>query len=326
MLRALLSDSFIYGVSNVASRAVSFILLPFYARILAPEDIGLLDLIQAVGSIFIFLFSLEINNAFARFSSDCGSDAEKLKTLTSTTWVSILLTNGTGLLLVTMLPLHQWLEGSKLVKLSSYLHYAIMLWAATIFIYTAQNQLRWERRAKEYGFISVVMATFTVSFGYWQVVILGAGIKGALFALACGASVAGSLGLYFVYKKMWARPSYPLWSKMFVYALPLLAGNFIMTITQQADRLLISAYLSLDALGEYGVATRFSSVMQIAISGFQMAIVPIIFSEHGNPKTLVMVRNATSAYSVICGATIIGLAMLAPEPVSYTHLRAHETG
>lgn len=325
MLKAVLSDSVIYGISNVASRAVGFVLLPFYARILAPEDIGVLDLIQAIGSIVIFLFSIEINNAFARFSVDCGSDVEKRKALTATTWVSILLTNGVGLLLLAMFPLHQWLEGSKFVKLYEFMGYAIMLWAATIFIYTAQNQLRWERRAKAYGALSFVMAALTVSFGYWQVVILGAGVKGALFALVCGTSFASLLGLFFVFKKLWARPSYPLWSKMVVYALPLLAGNLIMTITQQADRFLISGYLSLDALGEYGVATRFASVMQIAISGFQMAIVPIIFAEYENPKTPGMVRNATSAYAVICGAAIMGLALLAPELVSIVASARYES-
>jgi O-antigen/teichoic acid export membrane protein len=194
--------------------------------------------------------------------------------------------------------------------------YAIMLWAATVFIYTAQNQLRWERRAKAYGTLSFVMATVTVSLGYWQVVINGAGVKGALFALVCGTSFASLLGLFFVFKNLWARPSFSLWSKMAVYALPLLAGNLIMTITQQADRFLISGFLGLDSLGEYGVAIRFASIMQIAISGFQMAIVPIIFAEHDNPKTPGMVRKATSTYAIICAAAISGLALLAPELVS----------
>ena len=81
MLKVLASDSVIYGISNIASRAVGFILLPFYARILTPADIGLIDLIQSIGSIFIFIFSLEINNAFARFSADYISDAERKKTL-----------------------------------------------------------------------------------------------------------------------------------------------------------------------------------------------------------------------------------------------------
>jgi O-antigen/teichoic acid export membrane protein len=317
MLKAVFSDSVIYGISNVASRAVGFILLPFYARILAPADIGVLDLIQSVGSILTFLFSLEINNAFARFSADCGSDVEKRKTLTATTWASILITNGVGLLVLAMFPLHEWLDDSKYAKLSGLMGYAIMLWAATIFIYTTQNQLRWERRAKAYGTLSFVMASVTVLLGYWQVVIIGAGVKGALFALVCGASSASLMGLFLVFKGLWARPSYSLWSKMAIYALPLLAGNLVMSITQQADRFLITGTLGLDALGEYGIATRFASILQIAITGFQMAIVPIIFAEHGNPKTPEMLRKATSAYSLICGAAIISLATLAPELVSF---------
>jgi O-antigen/teichoic acid export membrane protein len=67
----------IYGVGHVLSRAVAFILIPFYTRALSPSDYGVMDMIMMFASIACTLVPMEISQAFSRFYSGTESVSEK---------------------------------------------------------------------------------------------------------------------------------------------------------------------------------------------------------------------------------------------------------
>ena len=56
-LKSLSKDSFAYSISNIITRASSFIMLPIYARLFAPADIGVINLINVT---YFFISSVSL--------------------------------------------------------------------------------------------------------------------------------------------------------------------------------------------------------------------------------------------------------------------------
>ena len=78
MLRKLFKDSIVYGVSGILSRGISLILVPFYTRVLTPEDYGIVDILTIVGAIVNIVVALEISQGFAIFFSETKLQKEKI--------------------------------------------------------------------------------------------------------------------------------------------------------------------------------------------------------------------------------------------------------
>ncbi|HMT10180.1 MAG TPA: hypothetical protein PKA39_00990, partial [Ignavibacteria bacterium] len=55
MLKKLLKESFIYGLSGYISKFIGVFLLPLYTAVLSPSDYGILDLLNSVAVFSSFL-------------------------------------------------------------------------------------------------------------------------------------------------------------------------------------------------------------------------------------------------------------------------------
>lgn len=316
MIKRLFGDAAIYTVSNVLSRAVGFMLLPLYARLLQPNELGQLDLITASGAILNLLIPLEISLAFARFSADTPPDSIERKTVAATTWFSLFITGTTGLAFISVLPLEQWLMSTHAKSLPHIKLLALMFWGVMILQYMVQNHLRWEGKARAYGLLGLVASITTVTSGYLLVMHFHMGVAGALLAMIGGMLVSSLVGVTSLRSAFTVRPSYDLWRKMIAFALPLWAGNIVLVLAQNADRFLIRSVMGLDALGEYGIAARLASVVAIAFTGMQMAIVPLIFAEHAAENTRKMLQQSILLFSLASAAVVAVLGCLAPEIVA----------
>src|SRR6478752_7728651 len=60
-------DSAVYGISQVLSQVVGFLLLPVYTRYLSPHDYCVLAMLALIPLVFPALANLGLNNAVFRF-------------------------------------------------------------------------------------------------------------------------------------------------------------------------------------------------------------------------------------------------------------------
>ena len=88
--KKLLSDTFLFTVSNFASKIISFLLIPLYTRLLTTADYGISDLIQTTVNFLYPFLTLSISEATIRFAFD-GKRREE--GVLSTSLLFILLSN-----------------------------------------------------------------------------------------------------------------------------------------------------------------------------------------------------------------------------------------
>ena len=65
-IKALGRDLAVYGAGDVATQAISFLLLPVYVRFLSPGDYGVLALLLAVEMITKIVFRWGVDASFMR--------------------------------------------------------------------------------------------------------------------------------------------------------------------------------------------------------------------------------------------------------------------
>ena len=73
-LRSLGKSFTVYGLGDVATSIISFLLLPLYARFLTPEDYGAIGLLLSVEVVAKIVFRFGLDAAFMRLYFDCPDD------------------------------------------------------------------------------------------------------------------------------------------------------------------------------------------------------------------------------------------------------------
>ncbi len=92
-LKALGRDLAVYGAGDVATQAISFLLLPVYVRFLSPGDYGVLALLLAVEMLAKIVFRWGVDASFMRMYYDC-PDQQARRRLASTIFFFLLAANG----------------------------------------------------------------------------------------------------------------------------------------------------------------------------------------------------------------------------------------
>src|SRR5262245_35725738 len=88
----------VYGVGDVATNIVSFLLLPIYVRFLSPEDYGVISLLLTIEAASKILFRWGVDASFMRLYYDCRDERER-QCLASTIFFFLAALNGVLLLL-----------------------------------------------------------------------------------------------------------------------------------------------------------------------------------------------------------------------------------
>ncbi|MGH9198281.1 MAG: lipopolysaccharide biosynthesis protein, partial [Acidimicrobiia bacterium] len=93
-IRRLFVSLVIYGMGDVATSLVSFLLLPLFTRYLSPQDYGIIGLLLVVEVVTKIVFRWGIDASFMRMYYDCKNEREQQR-LASTIFFFLLAVNGT---------------------------------------------------------------------------------------------------------------------------------------------------------------------------------------------------------------------------------------
>ena len=77
----LLKNTVIFAIGNIATRLLSFLLVPLYTNVLTTEEFGIIDLLCTICSFIIPIFSFNIIEAVLRFSLDKNSKNNKIMSI-----------------------------------------------------------------------------------------------------------------------------------------------------------------------------------------------------------------------------------------------------
>lgn len=262
--KKLVKNVFIYLIGSVASKIISFLLIPLYTYYLSQQEMGTFDVIFNTVSLIIPVITLSIVTSVFRFILDSQSTE-----LTDTYLSNGLFVTAAGLISA-VLP---FLFISFFVKIQNPL-LILFLTLSTAFENTWKTTARALQCNLLFTVSGIIHTVFTGLTGIVFVLWLHMGVNGILLSYSIAPLVSF---LYLEYKlKLRKRIHKKLVRKdvlkqMLRYSIPLMPTDISWWLILSANRYLIRIYLGLDANGIFAVASKFPSLISVVNSLINMA-------------------------------------------------------
>ncbi|MBQ9803168.1 MAG: oligosaccharide flippase family protein [Clostridia bacterium] len=261
---SLFSNTVLLGVSAVFSKAVAFLLMPFYTAALSPAAFGTVDLVVSTAVLLLPFVSLNAPAAVFRFLAGEGEEAKK-----SILSNAVLLLGIGFLLFLLLLPLVRFSA-----VLTQYWRYLLFYVSASLLRSFLAHLLRAEGAYAVHALQQFLCAALTAALQIFLIVGVGLDIKGYLLGVAL-ADGAVALGLAW-YLRPWRflsrRALCPArLASMLRYALPLIPTSVFWWITAISDRYIILYYGGLTQTGLYAAAARIPTLLTFTVGIFMEA-------------------------------------------------------
>lgn len=312
MLNRLGRDTLVYGVSNILVRGIQIVLIPVYSRALGSEEYGVVETIVILGGLVNLTVALEISQGMARHLADASTEAQR-RSYASTALIFSLFAYGLFTLIIAAAGASatDWVLGGH--ASAQALMIAVAALAVNGVFVLVQDLLRWQLRPMAYFAAGATYSLGSASVGIFLVTVQDAGVAGVLWGQLAGAflgllvSFRGATGL------LSAEFDFGRLRQMLYYSMPLVVSGAAVFGNMFIDRIVVRELLGLDALGVYGVAARFASLIAILTVGLQAALSPLIFRSWREPQTAASLATAFRLYCVSMVPLVGGLSLFSGE-------------
>lgn len=261
--KTLISNTAIFAIGTFSSKALVFLLMPLYTRVLSDADYGLVDLLIQTGNLLLPLVSVGIVNAIVRFGLD--SDYAKEDVFSAGLYTILA---GFGVL-VLLSPL---LAGLPLFGEHTWLILLFVLMSSLRSLCSQFTRARGMVRL--YAIDGLVSTAATILFNLLYLLGLRWGILGYMLAIVSADCLSvvflTGTGRLWRFLKWKGLPSRTVKS-MLRYSIPLIPATMFWWVTNVSDRYMVSYMLGSAANGLYAVSYKIPTVVVLASSIFMDA-------------------------------------------------------
>ena len=271
----------VYGLGAVAAQLLGVITLPIYARVFAPSEYGVIEVITVGLAVLAIVVDFGLNSAAQRSYFDyTDDDAEKRRVVLSS---SI----GSSMTIATLLavavaaarePISVWLFGSD--RHATTLLLAAACIPANTLAGLVREVLRLRFRPWSYLTVSLITGCVGTALSLTFVLAFGWGVNGVFAGTLAGCLIAGAYAVTVAHPYIGRRISIPELRVMIAFGLPLVPVAIAMWMLQFVDRILLTKLASLDEVGQYAVANRLSLALTMLVAAFGVAYSPFMLSLH----------------------------------------------
>ena len=285
MLRRFLSDTVLYSIPNFFSRAIGLLLILFYTRYLSPSDYGLIELIIVLFSLLNVLLPLEITQGVARHFNDA-SLKEKSGIISTSIIFTIAVFSLFWVLSLAFSTQFSDYFFSGLIK-SPLISYIFIFFIFYSLLKLCENQLRWSLEPKSFSFLSIsgslLMSICPVYLIFFEDLGLEGYIKGALI----GAFFSSLIGLIIVRRthELTLSFHFKILKELLSFSSPLVLSSAAYYVFNFSDRWMLQFYVSTDAVGIYGAASRLASIAIVIHVLFRYSFMPLVYATYKEPET-----------------------------------------
>lgn len=307
--RRFVGESAIYLIASLATRAVSFLLVPLYTRVLSPEAVGTVALGNTIGALASLILGLGAHSALSRYVPTQSKEEQGR-------WI------GTILALLTAVPVGflplaasvVWAAPSANATLHLWPDLALIFIAAWASVYSAILS-QWlvsthqARHAASFNLLSVAVQLVAT---WVAVVTLQLSVFGVFAASALAQVVLALVAAVVLQARLTLQLDRSVLRPLLVYALPVilhLMANWTLSIS---DRVFIERVKGARALALYAVAYLFNLGLTTFTAALTQALAPLFIraASADEPKQILRVGWwFVGAMSGVC----VCAALLAPE-------------
>ena len=271
--KSLVKETFVYTLTDVVGKAMSFILLPIVSYFLPPSELGIATNFTVLTTLIILLAGLAIVNSIPYFFYE--QDREENVSL-----ISNLLMLCLGLsLLVGVIAACFSQQVYDHLQLDFHIQMlGVVFVVASIISNINLTLLRLENNPKHFAILQILQIVLHAVFVVLFVIVLRGGGAGKIYAEVMVFCVVGLIHLTMLLKKGYVRLNLQMaWMrKLLHFGLPLLPHSISFWLKSGMDKVFITTYCGLQFNGLYSMAISVSSVYTMLMQSFFNAYTPYL--------------------------------------------------
>lgn len=266
----LITEGLVYTGVEAAQQAISIFLLPVFFFFLTPSDLGVITAATAVAQVTMFLSTMGLDFTLLRLYYVWAED-ERSGLVTGMLYLALLWSAGLGV--VSVIAVNATMDERDVaiaMSAGALGGFALGVRAIPLAVVRVNGAMR------TYAIAEVGAAIFR---GIVQLVLVVSGLGAAgymigyaLAPVVSTATLAGSRHVGIA----WRHPCWTLNNTVWRYTLNILPAQMFNRLLAISDRLVLMRWGTLDALGVYGAASRFSICLKLLTGGLKMALAPAL--------------------------------------------------
>ena len=314
-LRSLGRSFTVYGLGDVATSVISFLLLPLYARFLTPDDYGAIGLLLAVELPAKIIFRFGLDAAFMRLYYDC-VDERARQVLASTLFWFLVVVSGAGLLIA--------LAGlpylAPAVGLGGYrLALGILLLNTFIigFYFIPFHVLRMTDQPTTFVALTTSRAAATLLIRFAMIIGLDLGVTGFVLADLVVSAVFSIVMLRWFLPLIRLTFSRAVLDDALGFGLPRVPHGLLQQAMFVVDRYAIRIFSALSEVGLYQMGASFGMALKLVLNAFEYAWAPFYFQTMKTAEAKATFRLVTTYGIAGLALLVAGLAAVGPDVVRW---------
>ena len=261
--RPLLKDTLIFGLGNLGTKLILFLMVPLYTNYMTDAEYGIADLVFSGAQLIAPFLSVVIFDAIIRFGLSEKERKEDIILVGVIVWILAAIF---GLILTPVVGIYK----------------AISEWKWYLYVYVISNiadsigycYLKAKGKNKIYALLSIIQTALMASLNVYFLVTRNMGIRGYLLAYII-SEVAIDICLIVaadIFKDLrTARFDRDLFRRMIFFSSPLILNNVSWWVIQSSDKVMVEAMVSASALGIYTAAAKIPALINVMVNIFQQA-------------------------------------------------------
>lgn len=298
----LIKNTFIFTIGSIATKLITFILVPIYTHILTTQEYGVVDLISTISMVLAPVIILNISESVMRFSLDKEADHHQI--MSSGLMVLIIGVLG-GILII---PITKCFV--SLGEYSLFLYFYTISSAASQLLLC---YLRGKEQLIQYTCGNIINTFSVAVLNILFLVVLRKGIKGYLLAYII-ASVVTIIYAFAVGNVLDVIKNFKinkqLTAEMLKYSLVLVPNVFMWWIMNSADRIVITAVVGVAANGIFAIAYKIPSLMSTVAGIFNQAWSYSAIREEESEDKERYTNNIYKGFFMIISVSALGMLMI----------------
>lgn len=301
MLKFFIRDGALYTLGSILSKGLSLFLIPIYTRYLSPLEYGIIDLFIILAGIINILITFEITQSIARYYQDAPNDFEKALYTSTAFWFTFF----AYIIFIFIAYVFRGFFGEIIVGQVNYevifMFAAFSIVSNGIYCFTS-NQLKWQLQSKDNVIVGMINLLFGACLILYLMIVAKLKIEAVFIGQIFGNVCAILVAIYYARNSYRFIFNFFMLQEMLKFSIPLLLSSLSGFAAIYIDRIFIKNILGLEELGVYGVGYRFACVASIVFSGFQGALMPLVYKYHKEKNTP---NDISRIFDIFCCFSLI---------------------
>ena len=300
-IRSLTKQTLIYGMGTIATRLVTFLLLPVFTNILPDYIYGQAALIFTFLTMMNHVYNYGLDSAFMRYYSHEKDIEEKNKVLSSAM--------GMALVSSFTLSIFVFIFRNRLAEffLDDLVFSRLFVYAAIVLFFDCLARipfayLRQERRPMIFMGVRFINVILTLALNVWFVGVMKQGIDGIFRSYVFVSIITTTLLYILMLKKIQFRFDSEIAKKLFFFGIPFVPSGLAVATMEMWNRIIIKQFHDLEMVGIFSANYKLGIFMSLVSTGFYYAWQPFFLKE-GNKEESRNLFGRIMTYFIVVALT-----------------------